>query len=85
MNIIEVPQGYYGDLEGVPKTDAIDMFAAVDEAFLQKYPNARAYHSKSWREHEVPETSKAPWGYEWYRVDESGVLHWHSAHYDTSG
>jgi hypothetical protein len=85
MTIIEIPQGYYNDLTGVPKDEALDAFAQHDAEFLEKWPSARPYHRPSWREFEAPDDERAPWGYEWYVIDEAGLLKMHSAQYDSSG
>ena len=84
MTIIEITQGYYGDLTGTPKTEALAMFIQHDNEFLERNPQCKPYHRPAWREFEAPDNKKAPWGHEWYVV-EDGVLRMHSAHYDSSG
>ncbi len=85
MTIIEVPQGYWLDLTGTPRDVALASFAKHDAAFLAEHPSAAKYHRPSWREFEVGANDTAPWGYEWYAIDEAGLLKMHSAQYDSSG
>lgn len=86
MRILELPQGYYTDLTGLPRVGVLEQFARDAAAFLEKFPGARPYHRPCWREFDVPDTTKrAPWGYEWYTVDDQGLLQSHSAQHDSSG
>ena len=85
MIIIELPQGYYGDLTGTPKDEALAAFKAADDAFLAEHPDCAKWHRPCWREFEARENQTAPWGHEWYVVDEAGLLKMHSAQYDSSG
>lgn len=85
MTIIQIPQGYYSNLDGISKDDAVASFIQNDAAFLARNPSCIPYHQPSWRELMVPEDRTAPWGHEWYVVDEAGALRRHSAQYDSSG
>ncbi len=85
MRIIELHQGYYSDLSGVPHATALLMFTAGDADFLARNPKCALYHRPSWREFEARETETAPWGHEWWVVDTDGLLRLHSAYYDSSG
>lgn len=84
MTIIEVPQGYWGDMSGTSRDIALAIFKASDEEFLNAHPTCAPYHRPCWLEREVKDDAKAPWGYEWYRLD-AGILNFHSAQYDSSG
>jgi hypothetical protein len=85
MKILQLPQGYYGDLTGMPELEAIAEFVIQDLTFLERNPQCAKYHRKSWQEIEVRDTETAPWGYVWWTIDEDGKLRLHSAHYDSSG
>lgn len=85
MIIIQLTQGHYRDITGTPKDEALATFAKDDADFLAKHPTCAKYHRPCWRELEVVEGKTAPWGHEWYVVDEAGLLQMHSAHYDSSG
>lgn len=85
MTIIELSQGRYRDLSGTPKLAALAMFIQHDIEFVAANPSCAKYHQPAWRELVVADTEKAPWGYEWYIVDEAGLLKMHSAQYDSSG
>ena len=84
MTIIELSQGYYSSLTGTPKDEALSMFAADDKTFLDEHPSCKAWHRPCWLEREVKDDAKAPWGHEWYTIEE-GLLKFHSADYDSSG
>ena len=45
----------------------------------------RRHRWPAWREMDVADDVRAPWGFEWYAVGDDGRLTWHSAHYDSSG
>jgi len=83
MTIIQVAQGMTRDLSGTPKAEALAAFAERDAEFCAKFPGAAKYHRPSWQEREVADTQTAPWGFCWHRVDEAGLLQWHSAQYDS--
>jgi hypothetical protein len=83
MTILELPQGYYTDLTGIKRHQALAIFAIDQKNFEHKYPHL-APVSPCWHEYEVEDTKTAPWGYEWYTIDAAGVLKRHSAHYDSS-
>lgn len=85
MIIIEIAQGHYRDLTGIPRASALKTFAEQDAAFLQEHPGCVTYHRPCWSEIDVPDTATARWGTEWYTVDEAGLLKRHSAQYDSSG
>lgn len=82
MTIIELPQGYYRDLSGTSKTDALAAFAKFEADYAAKHPNATPW--QWWSELDVTDTATARFGYEWYRVDGAGVLRRHSARVDSS-
>jgi hypothetical protein len=84
MTILQLPQGYYGDLSGQSLGDTLQGFARDDAAFLLKYPQCRPYHRPFWHTRDVDDTQTAPWGHEWYAVGADGILQRHSAHYDSS-
>jgi hypothetical protein len=84
MTVLELPQGYYGDLSAMPLDDALAMFSHDDAAFLLKYPQCRPYHRPFWHKRDVADTQTAPFGHEWYEVGADGILQRHSAHYDSS-
>jgi hypothetical protein len=85
MKILQLPQGHYGDLTGMPELEAIAQFVVDDLTFLERNPQCAKYHRQLWRELDVKDTATAPWGYEWYVTDEDGRLQFHSADYDSSG
>lgn len=85
MKVLQLPQGHYRNLTGMPEVEAVGMFVSDDLAFLEKHPDCKPYHRQLWQEIEVKDTEKAPWGCEWYRVDQDGNLQFHSADYDSSG
>lgn len=84
MTVIELPQGYYRELTGMPVGEAMAMFKKFDDDFLRDHPSCAPFHRPSWREYAVPTHHTAPWGHEWYVVDEHGLLRMHSAQYDSS-
>lgn len=84
MRVIELPQGYYGDLDGMPETEALGLFVSSDLAFLDTHPQCKPYHRPSWRELDVEDSQSAPWGYVWYTTNAAGVLQFHSATFDSS-
>lgn len=85
MTVIEIMQGFYGNITGNEKGETLAQFARDDAHFLVNNPRCAAYHHPCWREREVPDTATAPWGHEWYIIDEAGRLKLHSAQYDSSG
>jgi hypothetical protein len=85
MKILQVPQGYYGDLSGMSALDAFAMFTLDDMIFQRRNPKAVPFHRPWWHELEVKDGDSAPWGFVWYRTDDDGKLQMHSASYDSSG
>ena len=87
MTILQLPQGHRRDaFTGLTLAEAVRHLVAWDDAFLEKFPQCKPYHRPSWTIwHNVAETCRAPWGYEWHRVGEDGTLSLHSADYDSSG
>ena len=85
MKILQLPQGHYGDLTGMSMLNAVAMFTVDSLAFLAKHPQCQPYHHPLWRELEAKDSETAPWGYEWWLVNEDGKLQRHSAYYDSSG
>lgn len=85
MKIIEIAQGRYRRLDGADAKEALAAFKQDDEEFLAQNPRCRKYHQPCWRQLEVRDDERAPWGHEWYVVDEAGRLKMHSAQYDSSG
>ena len=84
MTIIQIPQGYWNSLDGVPKEQALGAFVKHDAEFLLRHPQCAPYHRPSWVEMDVPDHRTAPWGHEWYQVMGDGLLKMHSADYDSS-
>jgi hypothetical protein len=83
MTILELPQGYFDRLDGTTRADAVAAFAAFNADMDAKFPGRSS--RQFWREFDAPETATAPWGHEWWLVDEFGRLRLHSADYDSSG
>lgn len=93
MRILERPQGYE-PLTGLSWDEAVRLCVQSDADFVARNPSCAPYHRPTFRIVEILRTSTtesfpvspaAPWGYEWYQEDSSGLLKIHSAYYDSSG
>ena len=83
--MLELSEGHVRSraYHNVPLEDALVDLRAWDEEFYAKHP--QTYCWPAWREMDVADDVRAPWGFEWYAVGDDGRLTWHSAHYDSSG